>query len=77
MLKDVSEASEKSHTSIKVEKNAVLAISSGDKVVTEGEVSVDEQGSFSTGAGVTLWTQGIRMTEGNVTLDGTAYEDRR
>ncbi len=72
-LKDDSEASEKSHTSIKVEKNAVLAISSGDKVVTEGEVSVDEQGSFSTGAGVTLWTQGIRMTEGNVTLDGTTY----
>ena len=72
-LKDDSEASEKSHTSIKVEKNAVLAISSGDKVVTEGEVSVDEQGSFSTGAGVTLWTQGIRMTEGNVTLSGTTY----
>ena len=72
-LKDDSEASEKSHTSIKVEKNAVLAISSGDKVVTEGEVSVDEQGSFSAGAGVTLWTQGIRMTEGNVTLDGTTY----
>ena len=72
-LKDDSEASEKSHTSIKVEKNAALAISSGDKVVTEGEVSVDEQGSFSTGAGVTLWTQGIRMTEGNVTLDGTTY----
>lgn len=72
-LKDDSEASEKSHTSIKVEKNAVLAISSGDKVVTEGEVSVAEQGSFSAGAGVTLWTQGIRMTEGNVTLDGTTY----
>lgn len=72
-LKDDSEASEKSHTSIKVEKNAALAISSGDKVVTEGEVSVDEQGSFSAGAGVTLWTQGIRMTEGNVTLDGTTY----
>lgn len=72
-LKDDSEASEKSHTSIKVEKNAVLAISSGDKVVTEGEVSVDEQGSFSTGAGVTLWTHGIRMTEGNVTLSGTTY----
>ena len=72
-LKDDSEASEKSHTSIKVEKNAALAIASGDKVVTEGEVSVDEQGSFSAGAGVTLWTQGIRMTEGNVTLDGTTY----
>lgn len=72
-LKDDSEASEKAHTSIKVEKNAALAISSGDKVVTEGEVSVDEQGSFSAGAGVTLWTQGIRMTEGKVTLDGTTY----
>ena len=72
-LKGDSESSEKSQTSIKVEKNAALAIASGDKVVTEGEVSVDEQGSFSTGAGVTLWTQGIRMTEGNVTLDGTTY----
>lgn len=72
-LKDGSESSEKSQTSIKVEKNAALAIASGDKVVTEGEVSVDEQGSFSAGAGVTLWTQGIRMTEGNVTLDGTTY----
>lgn len=72
-LKDGSESSEKSQTSIKVEKNAALAIASGDKVVTEGEVSVDEQGSFSAGAGVTLWTQGIRMTEGKVTLDGTTY----
>ena len=72
-FKDTGNASEKMHTSIKVDKNASLAITSGDKVVTEGEVSVDEQGSFSTGAGVTLWTQGIRMTEGNVTLDGTTY----
>lgn len=72
-LKDGSESSEKSQTSIKVEKNAALAIASGDKVVTEGEVSVDEEGSFSAGAGVTLWTQGIRMTEGKVTLDGTTY----
>lgn len=72
-LKDGSESSEKSQTSIKVEKNAAMAIASGDKVVTEGEVSVDEQGSFSAGAGVTLWTQGIRMTEGKVTLDGTTY----
>ncbi len=72
-LKDGSESSEKSQTSIKVEKNAALAIASGDKVVTEGEVSVDEQGSFSASAGVTLWTQGIRMTEGKVTLDGTTY----
>lgn len=72
-FKDTGNASEKMHTSIKVDKNASLAIISGDKVVTEGEVSVDEQGSFSTGAGVTLWTQGIRMTEGNVTLDGTTY----
>ena len=72
-LKDGNESSEKSQTSIKVEKNAALAIASGDKVVTEGEVSVDEQGSFSASAGVTLWTQGIRMTEGKVTLDGTTY----
>lgn len=72
-FKDTGNASEKMHTSIKVDKNASLAITSGDKVVTEGEVSVDEEGSFSTGAGVTLWTQGIRMTEGNVTLDGTTY----
>lgn len=72
-FKDTGNASEKMHTSIKVDKNASLAIASGDKVVTEGEVSVDEQGSFSTGAGVTLWTQGIRMTEGKVTLDGTTY----
>lgn len=72
-FKDTGDASEKMHTSIKVDKNASLAITSGDKVVTEGEVSVDEQGSFSTGAGITLWTQGIRMTEGNVTLDGTTY----
>lgn len=72
-FKDTGNASEKMHTSIKVDKNASLAITSGDKVVTEGEVSVDEQGSFSAGAGVTLWTQGIRMTEGNVTLDGTTY----
>ena len=72
-FKDTGNASEKMHTSIKVDKNASLAITSGDKVVTEGEVSVDEQGSFSAGAGVTLWTQGIRMTEGKVTLDGTTY----
>lgn len=68
-----SNTSDSMSTSIQIEKNAALSIASGDKVVTEGEVSVDEQGSFSAGAGVTLWTQGIRMTEGKVTLDGTTY----
>ena len=72
-IEDDSQNTGKMSTSIQVEKNANLSITSGDKVVTEGEVSVDEQGSFSTHSGVTLWTQGIRMTEGNVTLSGTTY----
>ena len=60
-------------TSIQIEKNAALSIASGDKIVTSGEIAVDENGTFSTKSGVILWTHGIRMTEGNVTLSGTTY----
>ena len=60
-------------TSIQIEKNTALSIASGDKIVTSGEIAVDENGTFSTKSGVILWTHGIRMTEGNVTLSGTTY----
>ena len=68
-----SNASASMPTSIQIEKNAALLISSGDKVVTSGEIAVDEKGNFSTNSGVTLWTHGLRMTEGNVTLSGITY----
>lgn len=68
-----SNTSDSMSTSIQIEKNAALSIASGDKIVTSGEIAVDEKGTFSTKSGVTLWTHGIRMTEGNVTLSGTTY----
>lgn len=68
-----SNTSDSMSTSIQIEKNAALSIASGDKIVTSGEIAVDENGTFSTKSGVTLWTHGIRMTEGNVTLSGTTY----
>ena len=68
-----SNTSDSMSTSIQIEKNAALSIASGDKIVTSGEIAVDENGTFSTKSGVILWTHGIRMTEGNVTLSGTTY----
>ena len=68
-----SNTSDSMSTSIQIEKNAALSIASGDKIVTSGEIAVDEKGTFSTKSGVILWTHGIRMTEGNVTLSGTTY----
>lgn len=68
-----SNTSDSMSTSIQIEKNAALSIASGDRIVTSGEIAVDEKGTFSTKSGVTLWTHGIRMTEGNVTLSGTTY----
>lgn len=68
-----SNTSDSMSTSIQIEKNAALSIASGDRIVTSGEIAVDEKGTFSTKSGVTLWTHGIHMTEGNVTLSGTTY----
>ena len=68
-----SNTSDSMSTSIQIEKNAALSIASGDKIVTSGEIAVDEKGTFSTKSGVILWTHGVRMTEGNVTLSGTTY----
>lgn len=60
-------------TSIQIEQNASLQVTSGDKIVTAGEIQLDAQSRFSTNAGVTLWTQGIRLTEADVSLSGTTY----
>ena len=72
-LQDTDTSDNTLKTSIQVEKNANLQITSGDKVVTAGEIRLDPQSHFSTNSGVTLWTEGIRLTEADVSLGGTTY----
>ena len=72
-LQDTDTSDNTLKTSIQVEKNANLQITSGDKVVTSGEIRLDTQSHFSTNSGVTLWTEGIRLTEADVSLGGTTY----
>ncbi len=60
-------------TSIWTQSGASLSITSGDKVVTEAEIKVDNGSSFSTASTVNLWAQGLRMNAADVELLGTTY----
>ena len=62
-----------SETSIWVKTGGNLRISSGDKVVSEGEVKVDENSNFTSASGVSLWAEGITLASANVNLLGTTY----
>lgn len=62
-----------SRTSILLKPGASLEITRGDKVVGAGEIKVEEGGTFTSDAGVTLWAQGARLSSATVNLLGTTY----
>ena len=64
-------------TSIWIKKGAGLNVDSNNMLVTRAEIMVD-QGTFTTGSKVQLWTRGITVNsaeqeQGIVTLKGTSY----
>ena len=60
-------------TSIYLQPASSLEILKGDKVVSGGEIKVDQNGTFSSDAGVTLWAQGARVSTADINLLGTTY----
>lgn len=60
-------------TSVWLKDNAALQITAGDKVVTGSEIRVGTSADFSTASGVSLWTGGVRVSSGDVSLLGTSY----
>ena len=60
-------------TSIWLQPGASLEVIQGDKVVSGGEIKVDQNGNFTSDAGVTLWAQGARLSSASVNLLGTTY----
>lgn len=68
-----SKKGEKAPVSIKIQDNAAVKIASGERLVCQGEVEIGNQGSFSTGATVALWAQGISLASAKVTLEGKTY----
>lgn len=76
VLTDITDATildKNPRTSIWVQPGASLKINSGDKVVSEGEIYVGQNGSFTAQAGVTLWAQGVKLSSAQVELLGTTY----
>lgn len=73
LLKGTDNPDGDSRTSIWLKPGASLEIIKGDKIVGEGEIRVDEDGSFTSGSGVTLWAQGVRLSSATVDLLGTTY----
>lgn len=61
------------YTSIWVKSGANLDIQSGDKIVSAGEIYMEPNASFTSEAGVTLWTQGVKLSSAQVNLLGTTY----
>ncbi len=60
-------------TSLWLQPDADLAITAGDKVVTENEIRADKGSSFAARTGVNLWTKGLRLSSASVQLLGTTY----
>ena len=60
-------------TGILLRSKGALDITSGDKVVSAGEVYVENGASFTSEAGVNLWAQGVRLSSAEVNLQGTTY----
>lgn len=59
--------------SVKIENNADLSVSLGDKFVCQGSIDIAQQGKFSCGGGTALWAQGINLKSANVQLLGKTY----
>lgn len=73
LLKGADNPDGDSRTSILLNRGASLEITKGDKVVGAGEIRVEDGGTFSSDAGVTLWAQGTRLSSATVNLLGTTY----
>lgn len=73
LLKGTDNPDGDSRTSILLKPGASLEITRGDKVVGAGEIKVEEGGTFTSDAGVTLWAQGVRLSSATVNLLGTTY----
>lgn len=73
LLKGTDNPDGDSRTSILLKPGASLEIIRGDKVVGAGEIKVEEGGTFTSDAGVTLWAQGARLSSATVNLLGTTY----
>lgn len=59
--------------SVKIENNADLSVSLGDKFVCQGSIDIAQQGKFSCGGGTALWAQGINLKSASVQLLGKTY----
>lgn len=74
LLKNTDQPSNgNNRTGILVRSKGSLDITSGDKVVSAGEVYVENGASFTSEAGVNLWAQGVRLSSAEVNLQGTTY----
>ena len=62
-----------SDTSIYVAPGRNLKISKGERTVSSGEVTVGNQGTFTSSGETTLWAQGINVSSGTVELSGKTY----
>ena len=74
LLKNTDQPSNgNNRTGILLRSKGSLDITSGDKVVSAGEVYVENGASFTSEAGVNLWAQGVRLSSAEVNLQGTTY----
>ena len=74
LLKDTDQPSSgNNRTGILVKSKGSLDITSGDKVVSAGEVYVENSAAFTSETGVNLWAQGVRLASAEVKLLGTTY----
>ena len=74
LLKDTDQPSGgNDRTGILVKSKGSLDITSGDKVVSAGEVYVENSAAFTSETGVNLWAQGVRLASAEVKLLGTTY----
>ena len=74
LLKDTDQPSGgNNRTGILVKSKGSLDITSGDKVVSAGEIYVENSAAFTSEAGVNLWAQGVRLASAEVKLLGTTY----
>ena len=74
LLKDTDQPSGgNDRTGILVKSKGSLDITSGDKVVSAGEIYVENSAAFTSEAGVNLWAQGVRLASAEVKLLGTTY----
>ena len=74
LLKNTDQPSNgNNRTGILLRSKGSLDITSGDKVVSAGEVYVENGASFTSEVGVNLWAQGVRLSSAEVNLQGTTY----